>query len=104
MRTKATMTISLPMEMIREVERVRKTEHRTRSELVREALRVYMGRAGAQPRSVPVYSPTPLELRAIAKGRAQMKRGDTYTINELFDAGLARPRRPARANIRRARA
>jgi Arc/MetJ-type ribon-helix-helix transcriptional regulator len=104
MRTRATMTISLPKEMIREVERIRKTEHRTRSELIREALRVYMGQAGAQPRSVPVYSPTPLELRAIAKGRAQMKRGDSYTIDELFDAGLARPRRPARAKIRRARA
>ena len=104
MRARATMTISLPKEMIREVERVRKTEHRTRSELIRQALRVYMGQAGAQPRSAPAYSPTPLELRAIAKGRAQMKRGDSYTINELFDTGLARPRRPARAKIRRARA
>ncbi len=41
MRTRQTMTISLPPEMIEEVEKVRKAEHRTRSELVREALQAY---------------------------------------------------------------
>ena len=39
MRTRATVTISLPPEMIKDMERVQKAEHRTRSELVREALR-----------------------------------------------------------------
>ena len=41
MRTRQTMTISLPPAMIREVETVRKVENRTRSELIREALRTY---------------------------------------------------------------
>lgn len=41
MRTRHTMTVSLPPAMIREVEAVRKAEHRTRSELIREALRTY---------------------------------------------------------------
>jgi metal-responsive CopG/Arc/MetJ family transcriptional regulator len=36
-----TMTISLPPAMIKKVEQVRKAEDRTRSELVREALRRY---------------------------------------------------------------
>jgi metal-responsive CopG/Arc/MetJ family transcriptional regulator len=35
------MTVSLPAKMVAEVEKVRKAEHRTRSELVREALRHY---------------------------------------------------------------
>ena len=42
MRTSATTTISLPPGMLREIERARKIEHRTRSELIREALRRYL--------------------------------------------------------------
>ena len=99
MRTRATMTISLPRQMIEEVERVRKTEHRTRSELIREALRVYMSRA----RSFPVYTPTPRELREIGKGRAEMKRGEFCTIDELFSS-LAGHRRKTRAKSNRPRA
>mgnify|MGYP001615646633 CR=1 FL=1 len=48
MRTRHTMTISLPPEMLREVEVVRKAEHRTRSELVREALRTWGALDGAR--------------------------------------------------------
>jgi len=44
-RTTATFTISIPPEMAVELEKVRKTEHRTRSELVREALRRYVAAA-----------------------------------------------------------
>lgn len=40
-RTTATFSISLPPEMANEVDRIRKEEHRTRSELIREALRRY---------------------------------------------------------------
>jgi len=40
-RTTSTLTISLPPAMLAELERVRKAEHRTRSELLREALRTY---------------------------------------------------------------
>jgi len=98
MRTRATMTISLPRQMIQEVERVRKTEHRTRSELIREALRVYMSRA----RSFPVYTPTRRELQEIEKGRAEMRRGESYTIDELFN-GLAGQRRKAHTKSNRPR-
>jgi metal-responsive CopG/Arc/MetJ family transcriptional regulator len=41
MRESTTFTISLPPAMAKQVEKIRKAEHRTRSELVREALRVY---------------------------------------------------------------
>ena len=74
------MTISLPREMTREVDAARKREHRTRSELVREALRVYFGVA----RTLPVYTPTARELREIEKGRGEMRRGEYLTLDEFF--------------------
>ena len=40
-RVTVTFTVSMPPEMEDELERVRKREQRTRSELVREALRRY---------------------------------------------------------------
>lgn len=40
-RTTETMTVSLPPAMMEEVDRVCSEEHRTKSELVREALRAY---------------------------------------------------------------
>lgn len=42
MRTTKTWTISLPPKLVREAERTAREEHRTRSELVREALRLYL--------------------------------------------------------------
>lgn len=42
MRTTKTWTISLPPKLLREAERTAKEENRTKSELVREALRLYL--------------------------------------------------------------
>lgn len=42
MRTTKTISISLPPEMLKQAERVAKKEGRTKSELVREALRRYI--------------------------------------------------------------
>lgn len=39
-----TMTISLPPKLVREIERKARVEGRSRSELVREAVRQYLGR------------------------------------------------------------
>lgn len=93
MRTHQTMTVSLPPEMMREVERVRKTERRTRSELVREALRVYFGRMQA----LPVYTPTRRELRALEKGREALAKGESYTLDEFAHWLLGRPGKKARS-------
>ena len=107
-----TMTVSLPREMLQEVEVVRKREHRTRSELVREALRTYFTER-VFPRS---YSPTPRELAAIRKGRAEIRRGEYLTLDEFFQhlaldspppkarakSSHARPTPRARATARRA--
>ncbi len=48
-RITATFCISLPPEMAREIEAACRNEHRTRSELVREALRAYLRAAEMQP-------------------------------------------------------
>ena len=42
MRVTKTWTISLPPKLVREAERTAKEENRTKSELVREALRFYL--------------------------------------------------------------
>lgn len=87
MRTTQTMTVSLPPEMVEQFEKVRQAEHRTRSELVREALRVYFYR---------VVEPTKSELAAIRRGRGEIARGQYVTLEQLRDA-LATSRRKTRA-------
>lgn len=49
-RVTVTFSISLPPEMAEELEKIRKKEHRTRSELLREALRRYIS---ARSQDVP---------------------------------------------------
>jgi metal-responsive CopG/Arc/MetJ family transcriptional regulator len=41
-RITVTFSISIPPEMAKQLEELKKKEHRTRSELIREALRRYM--------------------------------------------------------------
>jgi metal-responsive CopG/Arc/MetJ family transcriptional regulator len=77
MRTTETMTISLPPAMAKQMEKVQKEEHRTRSELLREAWRQYFeSRYGT-------YTPTKSEAAAIRRGRAAFKRGEYVTLDQL---------------------
>lgn len=84
MRTTDTLTISLPPAMSEQLEKVRKEENRTRSELMREALRQYI------ESRYPTEKATKAELAAIRRGRAAIKRGNyrplTDLINELEPA------------------
>jgi Arc/MetJ-type ribon-helix-helix transcriptional regulator len=80
MRTRERITISLPPAMRALAERVRRAEQRTMSELVREALRVY-----CHMTTLPTYTPTQRELRAIEAGRAAFRRGDYVTLNQYLD-------------------
>ena len=88
---RASFNISLPPEMAREVDEAMRREHRTRSELVREALRVYFAMTSA-----PAYSPTAQERRAIALGRAEITRGELVSLNELNASLDRRPRQKRR--------
>lgn len=78
MRTRQTITISIPPEMAEQVQKTMKAEHRTRSELVREALRRYIS-----VRWVAEDTPTPSELRAIRLGQAEYRRGEFITLDDL---------------------
>jgi metal-responsive CopG/Arc/MetJ family transcriptional regulator len=77
MRTTDIMTISLPPAMVKQMEKVQKEEHRTRSELLREAWRQYFESRYA------VYVPTKTEIAAIRKGRAAFKRGEFVPLSQL---------------------
>lgn len=77
--------------MAQQVEKAMKAEHRTRSELVREALRVYLS-----GRMIPVESPTASEARAYRRGMAAYKRGDYVTLAEYIDGMDRHPRRASK--------
>jgi Arc/MetJ-type ribon-helix-helix transcriptional regulator len=88
MRETKTFTVSLPPAMAKEVKRAMKAEHRTRSELVREALRIYLS-----ARLIPTEMPTAAEVRACRRGMAAYNRGDAMTLQEYVDGMDRRPRR-----------
>jgi len=54
------VTISLPAEMLEELDRLCEREHRSRSELLREAFRSYA--SGERMQRIPVVDPEPGEL------------------------------------------
>jgi hypothetical protein len=60
------VAVTLPEELYEMVERARKIEHRTRSELIQEALRTHFGE--------PVYRPTEEERRMLDEALAELHR------------------------------
>ncbi len=75
--------------MAEQGEAVRNAEHRTRSELVREALRSYFAAR------LPEVSVSARELAAIRRGRSEIQQGHFLTVDELRQA-LDSSRRKAR--------
>jgi Arc/MetJ-type ribon-helix-helix transcriptional regulator len=101
-RVSATFSVSLPPEMVEEVERARKNEHRTRSEFVREALRQYMGRGTELRRlrqrmaELSEADPTTDEIAAVADGRRAFQEGEFISLADLrhgLDNRSEQPRR-----------
>lgn len=78
MSTRRLMTVSLPPELLDKAERVAREENRTRSELVREALRFYV------------------ETSAVRRHAARER------LFELIDRVQGRTTRTPRAEIRKA--
>jgi Arc/MetJ-type ribon-helix-helix transcriptional regulator len=93
MREIRTFTVSLPPAMAKQIEKVMKTENRTRSELVREALRVYFN-----VRVLPGERPTAAEARAYRRGMAAYKRGDYVTLGDYAN-GMDRSSRRTRKKV-----
>jgi Arc/MetJ-type ribon-helix-helix transcriptional regulator len=92
-RETTTFSVSLPPAMAKQIEQAMKAEHRTRSELVREALRVYFS-----ARLISIEAATATEGRAHRRGLAAYKRGDYVTLEAYLDGMNRRPRR-TRAKI-----
>jgi len=81
-RTTATFSVSLPPRMAKQIERARKSEHRTRSEFVREALRRYLRDATLREKlaRLPEEKPSADELVALRKGATEIRRGRYKTL------------------------
>lgn len=90
MRTRHTFSISLPESMAKQVEKAMIAEQRTRSELVREALRAYLSKR------VPVVAASKAELAAIRHGRAEIENGEYVTLDELLHGLAATDRKTSR--------
>jgi predicted transcriptional regulator len=81
-RTTKTVTISMPPAMVDDLDRVRQREHRTRSELLREALRQYMATSG-EARTIRVADMQPDEIKAIRQGKRDFARGETVRLEDI---------------------
>jgi predicted transcriptional regulator len=88
------MTISLPPAMAKQMEKVQQEEHRTRSELLREAWRQYFESRYA------AYTPTRAELAGVRKGRAEIKRGESVTLDRLLHELDTHPRKASKKRVR----
>lgn len=84
MRTRQTITISLPAEMAAKIEQRMKTAHRSLSEFAREALRLYIS-MGTKPEEIP-HS---LNGARFVAACAAVARGDFTTLDELRKQELA---------------
>jgi Arc/MetJ-type ribon-helix-helix transcriptional regulator len=96
MRTTETMTVSLPPALLCQFEEVRKKESRTRSELVREALRAYF------ESRYPVDSPAPDEISALRRGRAAYNRGDAVSLKAFLNDVEPHPHRTGAKRLSKA--
>lgn len=81
--------------MAKQVEEAMEAEQRTRSELVREALRAYLNRR------VPIVAASKAELAAIRRGRAEIENGEYVTLDELFHGLAATDRKTSRKKARK---
>jgi predicted transcriptional regulator len=82
--------------MRKQLEKIREQEHRTRSELVREALRRYFASR------YPEVTPTQSEMKAIRRGRAEIASGKYVTLEQLQDDLESTNRKPRTKSSRKA--
>src|SRR5216684_419730 len=75
------ISVSIPEEMLPEIDQAALHENRSRSELIREALRRYLSRR--RHRMIPLDDAQPDEIEAIERGREQFTRGDFVRLEDL---------------------
>lgn len=77
--TRSIINISLPPEMVKKVDLASRREHRTRSGLVREALREYL------KNTISADVASNHEMKAMKIARAEHARGEFITLDQLFN-------------------
>jgi Arc/MetJ-type ribon-helix-helix transcriptional regulator len=77
-----TIAISLPPQMVDALDRVRKGEHRIRSELLRAALRRYTTIA-ERSYTIPVEDALPAEIEAMRRANEEYARGQWLRLEDF---------------------
>ena len=75
------ISVSLPEEMLPEIDAAARREHRSRSEFIREALRHYI--VAGRSRYLPVVDPDPEEREGIRESREAFARGEFVRLEDL---------------------
>ena len=75
------ISVSIPEEMLPEIDEAARQENRSRSELIREALRCYLSHG--RRRMIPLDDAQPDEIEAIERARAEFTRGDFVRLEDL---------------------
>src|ERR1700730_5521750 len=81
-RNTKTVTISLPPQLVAELDRVSERERRTRSEILRDALRRYITVA-ERGRMIPVEDALPEEIEAMRRANEEYVRGEYVRLEDL---------------------
>lgn len=74
------ISVNVPEAMLPEIDAAARREHRTRSELIREALRRYLS---DRDRMIAADDAQPDEVEAIRRGRAEFERGEFIRLEDL---------------------
>jgi metal-responsive CopG/Arc/MetJ family transcriptional regulator len=90
-RNVKTVTISLPPQLVAELDRVREREHRTRSEILRDALRRYITVA-ERDRMIPIEDALPEEIEAMRRADEEYARGECVRLEDLQRERGVKPR------------
>jgi Arc/MetJ-type ribon-helix-helix transcriptional regulator len=81
------ISVSIPEEMLPEIDNAARRERRSRSELIREALHRYL--SSGRGRMIALDNAEPDEVEAGKRGRAQFARGEFVRLEDLqHDLGL----------------
>jgi Arc/MetJ-type ribon-helix-helix transcriptional regulator len=75
------ISVTVPEEMLPEIDEAARHQHQSRSGLVREALRLYLSRG--RSRAIPLEDPEPDEAQAIERGRGEFARGEFVRLVDL---------------------
>jgi metal-responsive CopG/Arc/MetJ family transcriptional regulator len=80
-RTKS-VTVSLPVQLVAELDRLSERDHRARSDLLREALGRYI-RLADRSHTVPIEDVLPEEIEAMRSADEEFARGECARLEDL---------------------